>query len=116
MDFKWTEEQELLVESLAELLAREAPESLMAEFDSQHQFPHEPWRALAEQGILGLGIPEEYGGTPADIQTMTLVCQTLGKHAFSLGIIYSLGMITIRDIVQFGSEEIKKEVLSGIVR
>lgn len=115
MDFRLTEEQELLVQSLEELLAREAPESLMAEYDEKKQFPEKPWQALADHGILGLGIPEEYGGTPADIQTMTLVCETLGKHAFPLGIIYSLGMITILDILQFGSEEIKAEVLGGFV-
>jgi crotonobetainyl-CoA dehydrogenase len=115
MDFRWSEEQELLVQSLTGLLEREAPESLMAELDEKHEFPYKPWQALADNGILGLGIPEEYGGTPADIQTMTLVCETLGKQAFSLGIIYSLGMITIRDIVQFGSAEIKQKVLAGLV-
>ena len=46
---------------------------------------------------------------------MTLVCETLGKQAFPLGIIYSLGIITIRDILQFGSEEIKSTVLGGFV-
>jgi len=116
MDFRWTEEQELLVQSLTELLEREAPESLMAELDEKHEFPHKPWQALADNGILSLGIPEEYGGTPADIQTLTLVCEKLGKQAFPLGIVYSLGVITIRDILQFGSEEIKSTVLGGFVR
>ncbi len=113
MDFRLTEEQELLIQSLEELLEREAPESLMAELDEKHEFPHKPWQALADNGILSLGIPEEYGGTPADILTQTLVCETLGKHAFTLGIIYALGMITIRDIVQYGSDEIKEKVLTG---
>jgi crotonobetainyl-CoA dehydrogenase len=116
MDFRWTDEQELLINSLEELLQREAPESLIAEYDERHEFPSGPWKALADNGILGLGIPEEYGGTPADIQTLNLVCETLGKHAFPLGIIYSLGIITIRDILQFGSQEIKTDVLSGLVR
>lgn len=116
MDFGFTEEQELLVHSLEELLQREAPESLLAELDARHEFPYKPWKALADHGILGLGIPEKYGGTPADILTMTLVCETLGKHAFPLGIIYSLGMITILDILQFGSEEMKKEVLTGLAQ
>ncbi len=116
MDFHWSEEQELLVRSLTELLEREAPESRMAELDEKHEFPYGPWKALADNGILGLGVPEEYGGTPADIQTMTLVCETLGREAFSLGIIYSLGMITIRDILQFGSPEIREKVLGGLVR
>jgi alkylation response protein AidB-like acyl-CoA dehydrogenase len=116
MDFRWSEEQELLISSLEELLIREAPESLMAEIDNRHEFPFQPWQALADHGILGLGIPEEYGGTPADIQTLTLVCETLGRHAFSLGIIYALGIITIRDILQFASDEIKADVLTGFVR
>lgn len=116
MDFRFTEEQELLIDSLEELLQREAPEQLMAELDERHEFPYKPWQALADHGILSLGIPEEYGGTPADIQTLTLVCETMGRHAFSLAIIYSLGIITIRDIVQFGSPEIKERVLTGFVQ
>jgi alkylation response protein AidB-like acyl-CoA dehydrogenase len=115
MDFRLTEEQELLVQSLEELLQREAPESLMAELDETKEFPYKSWQALADQGILALGIPEQYGGLPADIQTMTLVCEVLGKQALPLGIIYSLGIITIRDILQFGSEEIKAQVLGGFV-
>lgn len=115
MDFRWSEEQELLVQNLEELLHKEAPESLMAELDEKKEFPYKPWQALADHGILALGIPEEYGGVPADIQTLTLVCETLGEHALPLGIIYSLGIITIRDILQFGSEEIKREVLGGFV-
>ena len=59
MDFRLTEEQELLISSVEELLARHAPESLMAGLDEKHQFPYEPWQALADQGILSLGIPEE---------------------------------------------------------
>ncbi len=116
MDFRLTEEQELLVQSLEELLQRVAPESAQAEQDEKKQFPYEQWQALADFGILALGTPEEYGGTPADIQTLTLVCETLGRHAFSLGIIYALGVITIRDIVQFGSAEIKERVLRGFVK
>lgn len=116
MDFRFTEEQELLVQSLSELLEREAPENALAELDEKHEFPARAWKALADNGILALGIPEQYGGTPADILTQTLVCETLGRYAFPLGIIYSLGMITIRDILQFGSEEMRAEVLGGFVR
>jgi alkylation response protein AidB-like acyl-CoA dehydrogenase len=116
MDFRLTEEQDLLVKSLTELLEREVPESLTAEIDEKHEFPYGPWKALADSGILSLGIGEEYGGTPADVQTMTLVCETLGKYAFPLGVAYGLGVITIRDIMQFGSEEMKQNVLGGFVK
>jgi len=115
MDFRLDEDQELLIDSLEELLEREAPESRMADLDEKKEFPHQAWQALADNGILGLGIPEEYGGTPADIMTMTLVCETLGRGAFPLGIIYSLGIITIRDILQFASPAIRSDVLTGFV-
>lgn len=116
MDFRLSEEQQLLVQSLSELMKREAPESYLAEIDEKHEFPWKAWQALADAGFLGLGIPEEYGGTPADIQTLVLVSDTLGKFSDALGCIYGLGIITIRDIVQFGSEEIKKLVLGGYVK
>jgi crotonobetainyl-CoA dehydrogenase len=116
MDFRITEDQELLLQSLDEHLQREAPEKLMAEIDARGEFPEKPWQSLADFGILALGVPEEYGGTPVDIMTMTLVTELLGKQAFSLGIIYSLGVITIQDIVQFGSDEIKQKVLTGFVQ
>ena len=73
MDFRLTEEQELLVSSLKELLEREAPESLMAKLDENHEFPWELWKTLADNGFSGIGVPEEYGGTPADITTQMLV-------------------------------------------
>jgi alkylation response protein AidB-like acyl-CoA dehydrogenase len=116
MDFKWTEEQELLISSLKELLAREAPESYMAELDEKHEFPWKPWKALADNGFLGLGIPEEYGGTPCDVQTLILVSEVLGQYAMPLGIVYALGVITVRDIMQFGDEEMKQKVLGGFVK
>jgi crotonobetainyl-CoA dehydrogenase len=116
MDFKLTEEQELLAKSLTDLLQREVPESMIAEMDEKHEFPWKPWQLLADNGFLGLGISEKYGGTPADVTTQCLVCEILGKYAYPLGVIYGLGVITIRDIEQFASEEQKERVLGGFVR
>ena len=114
MDFKHSEEQELLLKSLSELLEKEAPDSLMAECDEKHEFPWGPWRALAKNGFLGLGIPEKYGGTPADVQTICMVAEEMGKQAFPVGFAYSLDVISIRDIAQFGSEAQKEEILGDL--
>jgi crotonobetainyl-CoA dehydrogenase len=116
MDFRLTEEQELLVKSVTELVQREFPESAQAEIDEKHEFPWKAWKVLADNGILALGIPEEYGGTPADITTLTLVSEVLGKHAWVLGTIFAMGIITIRDINQFASDEIKKLVFDGLMK
>lgn len=116
MDLRLTEEQELLISSLKGLLEREAPESYLAELDEKHEFPWKAWKALAENGFLGLGIDEKYGGTPADTLTLCLVAEAMGKQAFTVGFVYGLGVITIRDIEQFGSDEQKAKVLSGITK
>ena len=55
-------------------------------------------------------------GDAPTVLTMTWCGEALGRHCFGWGIIYSLGMITVLDIVQFGSEEIKREVLGGFVK
>jgi crotonobetainyl-CoA dehydrogenase len=115
MDFRLTEEQELLIQSLTELLQREAPESEMAELDKNHEFPWKGWRALADNGFFGLGIPEEYGGTPTDVMTLTLVCETMGKLACPVAAAYVTSIIMTRDILQFGSEKQKQEVLRGLI-
>ncbi len=116
MDFRLTEEQELLVKSLAELLQRDVPESYLQEIDEKHEFPHKAWKVLADNDYLGLGIPEKYGGTPTDVTTLMLVAETMGKYAWDLAAVYSLGIITIRDIEQFGSEEQKELILGGFVK
>ncbi len=116
MDFRLTEEQELLVDSLKELCQREIPDSAIAELDEKHEYPHKQWQILADNGYTGLGIGEAYGGTPTDVMTQCLVADTLGKYAFPLSVIYGLGVICIKDIEDFGTEEQKKEVLGGIVR
>jgi len=116
MDFRQTEEQELLVKSIRELCEREFPQSVQAEWDEKHEFPWKAWQTLADNGILALGIDEKYGGTPADVQTLCLVSETLGKYAWVLGLCYGLGVITIRDIEQFGTEEMKQKVLGGFVK
>ncbi len=116
MDFRLTEEQQLLVDSLKELCLREFPDNVIAELDEKHEYPHKQWQVLADNGYAGLGIDEKYGGTPADVMTQCLVADVLGKYAFPLSVIYGLGVICIKDIQDFGNEEQKELVLGGITR
>lgn len=116
MDFRLTEEQQLLVDSLKELCLREIPDSVIAELDEKHEFPWKQWQILADNGYTGLGIDKAYGGTPADVTTQCLVADVLGKYAFPLSVTYGLGVICIRDIQDFGTEEQKQTILGGVAR
>jgi crotonobetainyl-CoA dehydrogenase len=65
MDFRLTEEQELLIQQPGRAAAARSAGKPDGRAGRQKEFPHQPWQALADHGILSLGIPEEYGGTPA---------------------------------------------------
>jgi len=49
------------------------------------QFPREMWKAFGEAGLLGLEIPEQYGGSEAgDFRYNAVLCEELGKVSMSL--------------------------------
>lgn len=106
MDFKKTEEQELLLENLRELLDRECPESYIKECDEKHEYPEKLMKALADNGFGLLGVPEEYGGTEVDIVTLMMVAEELGK-AGAPAYLYGTSL-QVDDILTFGNEEQKK--------
>lgn len=106
MDFKFTDEQQLLVEGLRELLAEETPESYMQEVDAKGEYPYKLLQVLVDNGYTTLGLPEEYGGTPASILTQALVLEEIGRAG---GQFYSfLHGITLNDVFLFGNEKQKK--------
>ncbi len=108
MDFRITEEQELLIENLNELLERVAPESYIAECDEKHQPFTKVSKALYDSGFAQLGIPEEYGGTPCDALTLMLLSEEIGRH----GLPPLMGnLVPVKDILEYGNEEQKKAVL-----
>jgi crotonobetainyl-CoA dehydrogenase len=109
MDWKKTEEQELLLESINELLNRVAPESYIAAKDEAQEPLTEVLKALYDNGFASLGIPEEYGGTPCDNQTLAMLSIEISRH----GLPALLGnMLSVKDILDFGNEAQKKEVLA----
>ncbi len=109
MDFQMTEEQELLMESLDELLERECSEAYIAQCDARHEQPVAFKKAMHEAGFLSLGFPEEYGGTPADIQTLCMIGERVARQGLNLG--YATEILQVLDILEFGSEDQKQAVL-----
>jgi len=107
MDFKQSEEQELLLENLRELMNRECPESYMRECDEKHLHPTKLCKALVEGGYITLGLPEEYGGLNSDILTQTLVFEEMAKAGGPAYVIISV-FVAINDMLEFGNEEQKQ--------
>ena len=72
MDFRKTEDQELFIASLQEVVRRYGTEEYIKECDEKGEYPVKLMEALHEAGFDMLGVPEEYGGTPCDMQTLMM--------------------------------------------
>lgn len=109
MDFRKTDEQELLLESLRELMARGNYDGYFKECDAKGEYPQKAADAAVEAGFAALGIPEELGGTPCDIMTMILVAE----EAASLGwpsLTWVNQALAVDDMLSFGSPEQQKTI------
>ena len=111
MDFELTKDQQLIRDTVRDFAEREiAPKA--AEIDSKGTFPADIIKKMAELGLMGLPIPEEYGGSGADYTSYCLALEEITRACASTGITYeahiSLGCMPI---YLFGTEEQKKEYL-----
>lgn len=111
MDFDLNEEQRMFQQMVREFAEAEiAPEA--QELDERSEFPYDTVAKMADIGLFGLPIPEEYGGSGADFVTYSLAVEEVSRASASLGITIaaqtSLGTLPI---YFFGSEEQKSKWL-----
>jgi short/branched chain acyl-CoA dehydrogenase len=111
VNFDLSEEHELLRRTVREFAeARIAP--VAEELDREHRFPYEIVAGLAELGLMGIPIPEEYGGAGGDTLSYTLAIEELTRIDSSVAITVaahtSLGTMPI---FLYGNEVQKREWL-----
>ncbi len=94
MQFTNTDRQRELV-ALAGWLGREKFAARAAAYDAQSRFPFENFDNLREHGMLGLCIPEQYGGLGADYQTYALVAAELGRHCGATALTFNMHSCTM---------------------
>lgn len=104
MNFNLTEEQELLLDSLRELVAREVTEDDIKRWYEEHAVSEKFSKAFLEAGFGFLGIPDEYGGTPSDITTIMLVAEELTRLT-AAAFPFLSNCLNMYDMVEFGTQE-----------
>lgn len=113
MDFKKTEDQELLLESLREVVRRYGTEEYMKECDEKGEYPRELIHALHEAGFDMLGVPEEYGGTPADMQTMMMYYEEFARICTGAYACECVAL-AVEDMIKFGSKKQMQDCIDAI--
>ena len=103
MDFNFTEEQELLLASVREMMQRDFPDDYFRKCDEDRRFPTEFMTAMADNGISLLGVPDEFGGIESDMLTQVLVIEELARMG---GTGYLLtNSLCVHNMVKWGSRE-----------
>ncbi|WP_027963299.1 acyl-CoA dehydrogenase family protein [Halalkalibacillus halophilus] len=111
MNFELTKEQEMtrkMVRDYAE--AKIKPRAI--DIDVKAEFPEDIFKELGELGLLGIPIPEEYGGAGSDTITYALAVEEIGRVCGSTGLSYAAAVsLGASPIYYFGTEEQKQEFL-----
>ena len=117
MDFAFSEDQTAFKASVIDFARKELNKDLRRR-EEREEFPMEAWRACANFGVQGLPVPQEYGGSAADIMTTVLMMEGLGYACPDNGLIFSLNaqMWSLElPLLEFGTPGQKQKFLPGLV-
>ena len=105
MDIKLSEDQEMFRKMLVDLASKEFAEKAK-EIDKTHRFPSENVKIMADCGLMGLTVPEKWGGAGMDYVCYALAVEELSKACASTGTIFSahLSLCTV-PIYKYGNDE-----------
>jgi butyryl-CoA dehydrogenase len=111
MNFELTNDQKMLQSEVRKFAANElAP--LAPEIDISGEFPKESIKKLAELGLLGIFIPEKYGGSEFDFVSLAIAIEEISRACASTGVIVAVNnSLCGYPILQFGTEEQKQKYL-----
>jgi alkylation response protein AidB-like acyl-CoA dehydrogenase len=111
MLFKLTDEQ-LMIQNMVREFSRKVVAPTAAERDRTKEFPAENFRQMGELGLMGMMIPEEYGGEAADTVSYVLALSEIAYSCASTSVVMSVqNSIVCETLYKFGSEEQKRRFL-----
>lgn len=106
MDFRLTEEQQMLKDMVRKISVSEfAPRA--AEIDEKEKFPWENKKILQDNGLLGVQIPEEYGGAGAGMVSLAIVIEEVARVCASTSVILTTQALATDPVLIGGSHEQK---------
>jgi len=111
MLFKLTSEQ-LMIQNMVREFSRKVIAATASERDKTKEFPAENFRQMGELGLMGMMIPEEYGGEEADAVSYVLALSEIAYSCASTSVVMSVqNSIVCETFYKFGTEEQKQEFL-----
>ena len=105
-----------MIQDLARKVAEEKMRPVRAELDEKEEFPWEIIKVSAEAGLMGVSMPEEYGGFGGGILEYCLVAEELSRVCLGIATSVVASGLGAMPILLFGSPEQKKKYLPDIAK
>jgi len=116
VDFELTAEQREIQAVAREFAAAEI-EPYADEWDREHRFPRELYAKLAELGLMGACVPEEYGGAGTDFLSYILVLEELSRADAGVGVTVAVHTSAVTlPILGFGTDEQRSRFVPPLAR
>lgn len=111
MNFSFSEEQDMVRKMVRNFVDKEIMPHI-GEWDEKRHFEIGIMKRLAELDLMGVCIPEEYGGSGMDYNTLAIVCEELerGDTAFRTAVSVHIGLSSLT-LLQWGNEDQKQKYL-----
>jgi alkylation response protein AidB-like acyl-CoA dehydrogenase len=114
MNFELTEEQKM-VQDMARDFSDQEIKPKAPELDQTERHPAEIIQKMAELRLMGIAIPDTYGGGGADIVSYVVAMEEISRGCASVGVIMSVNNSLVCDPIHtFGTEEQKKKYLTPL--
>jgi alkylation response protein AidB-like acyl-CoA dehydrogenase len=116
LDFDLTQDQRE-IQSLTRDFAKAEIEPHAAQWDRDHHFPRDLFTKLAELGLMGACVPEEYGGAGVDFPSYILVLEELSRADAGVGVTVAVHTSAVTlPILAYGTDEQKSRFVPALAR
>ena len=110
--------EQLQIRDSVERLCEGFPDEYWRQRDTDGEFPEDFCQAIADNGFMGIAMPEEYGGAGLGITEAAILMQAISQSGAGNGGVssVSLGIFGLNPVVRYGSEEQKQRMLPPIIK
>jgi alkylation response protein AidB-like acyl-CoA dehydrogenase len=113
LDYFLTEQQQE-IRNLTRTIAEEQILPVRAELDEKEEFPREIMKILADAGLFGVYIPEEYGGLGGGLLDLCLVVEELSRVCSGVAVSYAASGLGTFTLLEYGTDEQRKKYLPDV--
>ncbi len=117
LDFTFSEEQDILRSSVREFCSREIAPKIKEMFNGR-KIPDSVFKGLSRMNLLGMTVPEEYGGMGADAVTTGIVAEEIARAdpTMSIPVLFLVDNAWAYLLSKYGTPELKEEVLPKVAK